>query len=96
VSAGHHAGRAQRKKIWNIALGVFFLILGIIGILIPVMPQLIFFFMSALFFSRVSPRLRRSLRRHRKRYPKVDRAYKNWREKLRRRRRAKKRLATEG
>lgn len=86
VTAGHHAGKAQRRKIWNIALGLFFLILGIIGIIIPVMPQFVFFFLSAVFFSRVSPRLRRAMRRLRKRYPKIDRAYTNWRERARRKR----------
>jgi flagellar biosynthesis component FlhA len=74
---------AQRKKIWNITLGIFFFILGLIGILIPVMPQLIFFFLSAIFFSRASKRFRRAVRRYRQRHPKVERAYTNWRRKAR-------------
>ena len=74
---------AQRKKIWNITLGIFFFILGLIGILIPVMPQLIFFFLSAIFFSRASKRFRRAMRRYRQRHPKVERAYTNWRRKAR-------------
>ena len=79
--------RYKRQKIWNIALGVFFFILGVIGILIPVMPQLIFFFLSLVFFSRVSPRLRRAVRRYRKRHPKLDNAYQSWRRKAREKRR---------
>lgn len=86
MTAGHHAGKAQRRKIWSIALGFFFLILGIIGIFIPVMPQIVFLFLSAVFFSRVSPRLRRAMRRLRKRYPKIERAYKNWRARARKKR----------
>ncbi len=76
-----HARRGR-----NIFLGILFFVLGVIGILIPVMPQIVFFFLSALFFSMVSPRLRRALRRFRKRHPSVDRAYAKWREKGRRKR----------
>ena len=82
----HHHGKAYRRKIWSITLGVFFFALGVVGILIPVMPQFLFFFLSAIFFSRVSPRLRRAMRRFRKRFPKFDRAYASWREKGRRKR----------
>ena len=87
TAPSHGAGSAYRKKIWNIALGIFFFALGVIGILIPVMPQLIFFFLSAIFFSRASKRFRTALRRYRKRHPKVDRAYENWRRKAREKRR---------
>jgi hypothetical protein len=79
---------SQRRRIWNIALGIFFFILGVIGILIPVMPQLAFFFLSAIFFSRASKRFRTALRRWRKRHPKVERAYQSWRRKAREKRRA--------
>jgi len=78
--------KQKHRKIWNIALGVFFFILGVIGILIPVMPQLVFFFLSLVFFSRVSPRLRRAVRRWRQRHPKVENAYRNWRRKSREKR----------
>jgi uncharacterized membrane protein YbaN (DUF454 family) len=82
----HHRTPAHRRKIWSIALGVFFFVLGVVGILIPVMPQFLFFFLSAIFFSRVSPRLRRAMRRFRQRYPKFDRAYRNWRDRARQKR----------
>ena len=87
TAASHGPGSAYRKKIWNIALGTFFFILGVIGILIPVMPQLAFFFLSLVFFSRVSKRLRRAVRGYRKRHPKMDRAYTNWRRRAREKRR---------
>jgi len=76
-----HARRGR-----NIFLGILFFVLGVIGILVPVMPQIVFFFLSALFFSMVAPRLRRALRRFRKRHPSVDRAYAKWREKGRKKR----------
>lgn len=76
----------QRRTTRNIVLGIFFFVLGVIGILVPVMPQVVFFFLSALFFSLVSPRLRRALRRFRQRHPSLDRAYSKWREKGRKRR----------
>jgi len=82
----HSPTPIHRRTTRNIALGILFFVLGVIGILVPVMPQVIFFFLSALFFSFVSPRLRRAMRRFRQRHPKVDRAYAKWREKGRRRR----------
>jgi len=44
AAAEDRSGRQKtrnRRRIWNIALGIFFFILGVIGILIPVMPQLV-------------------------------------------------------
>jgi uncharacterized membrane protein YbaN (DUF454 family) len=92
------AGRTptHRRRIRNLALGIGFFVLGVIGILIPVMPQLIFFFLSAIFFSMVFPKLRRTMRRVRQRHPKVDRAYKSWREKARHKRRKKNRKVSGG
>jgi ferric-dicitrate binding protein FerR (iron transport regulator) len=78
--------KQARKKAWNIALGVFFFVVGVIGVLVPVMPQLVFFFLSLVFFSRVSPRLRRAVRRWRQRHPKVENAYRSWRRKGREKR----------
>jgi hypothetical protein len=74
------------SKAWNLALAIFFFVLGVIGVFIPIMPQLAFFFLSLIFFSRISPRFRRAVRRFRKRRPKLDRAYEKWRAKARRKR----------
>ena len=60
MSPGHGPTPIQRRTTRNIVLGILFFVLGVIGILIPVMPQVVFFFLSALFFSLVSPRLRRA------------------------------------
>ncbi len=78
--------RAQRNKARNLVLAIFFFILGIIGILIPVMPQVIFFVMGLLFLSLVSPTVRRAVRRFLHRHPKMAHAYKKWRDKGRKKR----------
>jgi len=86
VTAKHPPTPIHKRRTRNIVLGVVFLILGIVGLIVPVMPQFIFFFLSALFFSLVSPQLRRAMRRFRQRHPSLDSAYKKWREKARRKR----------
>lgn len=80
------SSRQRRSKTRNLVFAILFFVLGVIGVLIPVMPQVPFFVMSALFFSLVFPRVRRALRRWRHRYPKLDAAYRKWRSKARRRR----------
>ena len=60
--------------------------LGVIGVLIPVMPQIPFFIMSLLFFSLVFPPIRRAIRRFLRRHPKIAQVYKKWRDKGRRKR----------
>ena len=76
----------HKRRLRNFFLGVGFFILGVIGIFIPVMPQLIFFLLSLIFFSMVSQRLRRAMRRYRRRHPTLDKAYVKWRERSRRKR----------
>jgi uncharacterized protein len=78
--------RKSRSKLTNLAWGIFFFILGVIGVLIPIMPQIPFFIMSLLFFSLVFPSVRRKLRRFLHRHPKVAHAYKKWRDKARQKR----------
>jgi uncharacterized membrane protein YbaN (DUF454 family) len=79
--------RTRRNKAWNIVLAVFFFVLGFIGILIPVMPQFIFFALGILFLSFVSPPVRRRVRRFLHAHPKLAHQYKKWREKGRQKRR---------
>jgi len=67
-------------------MGIFFFIVGIIGVLIPVMPQVPFFIMSLLFFSLVFPPIRRGIRRFLHRHPRVAHAYRRWRDKGRKKR----------
>jgi uncharacterized membrane protein YbaN (DUF454 family) len=78
--------RVRRNKVWNLALAIFFFILGFIGLLIPVMPQVLFFAMGTLFLSLVSPTVRRKVRKFLHRHPKMAHAYKRWRDKGRQKR----------
>jgi hypothetical protein len=78
--------KAPRSRAKNLALAVFFFILGIIGVLLPVVPQIPFFVASLLFLSLVFPGVRRALRRFLHRHPKIAHAYKTWRDKARKKR----------
>ena len=80
--------RRPRSKAHNLAWAIFFFILGVIGVMVPIMPQIPFFVMSVLFLSLVFPSVRRKLRRFLHRHPKVAHAYKKWRDKARRKRQA--------
>ncbi len=68
-------------------MGIFFFIVGVIGVLVPVMPQIPFFVMSLLFFSLVFPPIRRRIRRFLHHHPRLAHAYKRWRDKARKKRR---------
>ena len=81
------SSRIRRNKAWNLTLAILFFILGVIGLVIPVMPQVLFFALSVFFLSLVSPTVRRWLRRFLRDHPKVAHAYKRWREKGRQKRR---------
>jgi uncharacterized membrane protein YbaN (DUF454 family) len=80
--------RVRRNKLRNLTLAIFFFILGFIGLLIPVMPQILFFAMGLLFLSLVSPTVRRRVRRFLHKHPKIAHAYKRWRNKGRQKRHA--------
>ena len=83
----HHPVRGRRSKAWNLALAILFLALGIVGILIPVMPQFLFFAMSLFFLSMVFPPVRRALRRFLHKHPKLLHRYNAWRHRRREKRR---------
>jgi uncharacterized membrane protein YbaN (DUF454 family) len=88
VTAPRPPARRRRSRTHNIVYAVLFFVLGVIGVLVPVMPQVPFFVMSALFLSLVFPRVRRTLRRWRHRHPKLDASYKKWRARARQKRQA--------
>src|SRR5688572_33476609 len=70
--------RVRRNKALNLALAIFFFILWCIGLLIPVMPQILFFAMGILFLSLVSPTVRRKVRKFLHGHPNMAHAYKRW------------------
>ncbi len=78
--------RVRRNRLWNLTLAIFFFLLGFVGLLIPVMPQIFFFAIGLLFLSLVSPTVRRRVRRFLHQHPKLAHAYKRWRHKGRRKR----------
>ncbi len=86
MTASHSPSPGRRSKARNLTLAVFFFIVGVIGVLVPVMPQVPFFIMSALFLSLAFPKVRRALRRWRHRHPKLDASYRKWRDRARRKR----------
>jgi uncharacterized membrane protein YbaN (DUF454 family) len=78
--------RKKRSKATNVVLGIAFFILGVIGVLVPIMPQIPFFVASVFFFSLVFPTVRKAVRRFLHRHPKIAHAYKKWRDKARKKR----------
>ena len=87
---GHaHARKPRpRSRTQNLVWAIVFFVVGVIGILVPIMPQVPFFVMSALFLSLVFPKVRRALRRWRLKHPKLDASYRRWRARGRRKRHA--------
>jgi uncharacterized membrane protein YbaN (DUF454 family) len=76
----------RRTRVKNLLWAGFFFVLGVIGILLPIVPQVPFFIMSLLFLSLVFPSVRRALRRFLHRHPKVAHAYKKWKDRRRKKR----------
>jgi uncharacterized membrane protein YbaN (DUF454 family) len=72
--------KTRRSRVKNLFWAGFFFILGVIGVLLPIVPQVPFFIMSLLFLSLVFPSVRRALRRFLHRHPKVAHAYKKWKD----------------
>ena len=78
--------RTPRSRAANLVWAGVFFVLGVIGLLIPIVPQIPFFVMSVFFLSLVFPRVRRAARGFVKRHPRVERAYRGWRDAARRKR----------
>jgi uncharacterized membrane protein YbaN (DUF454 family) len=75
-------------------MAIFWFIVGVIGVMVPIMPQVPFFVMSLLFLSLVSRRVHRGVRRFIRRHPKAEASYHRWRLKRRRKRQVKRFEAT--
>lgn len=62
------------RKVVLIIIGIFFTILGVIGVLLPVMPGVIFFVIAAYFFSKSSSVMHEALLR----LPYIGASIKDW------------------
>ena len=78
----------RRSRAKNLFWAIVFFIVGVIGVMVPVMPQIPFFVLSLLFLSLVFPSVRRRVRRFLHHHPKIARAYKKWKDRRRRKRQA--------
>lgn len=68
-------GESVRRRLWA-ALGLFFVAVGIVGIILPVMPGTVFLIIAAGCFTRSSPRLEAWLLDH----PRYGPSVRSWRE----------------
>lgn len=87
--------RRRSRKTRYLALAIFWFAIGVIGVLLPVVPQVPFFVMSLLYLSLMSRGIHRAVRRFLHRHPKAEASYHRWRHKRRAKRvaRRKKRSA---
>ena len=67
-------------------MAAFWFIVGVIGVMVPIMPQVPFFVMSLLFLALVSRRVHRRVRGFLRRHPKAEASYHRWRHKRRKKR----------
>ncbi|MGF7147139.1 hypothetical protein FHS96_000748 [Sphingomonas zeicaulis] len=68
-------GESVRRRLWA-ALGLFFVAVGIVGVILPVMPGTIFLILAAACFARSSPKLEAWLLDH----PRYGPSVRSWRE----------------
>src|SRR5262249_40514722 len=92
---GKSRSTGRRSKTKNLVWAAVFFVLGVIGILLPIVPQVPFFIMSLLFLSLAFPSVRRAVRRFLHRHPKAAHTYKKWKDRRRKKRRLKIRIRKE-
>ncbi len=52
------------KRAFLLSLAVCLLLLGVVGLVVPILPGMLFLALAAISFSAVSPRFQRTLERH--------------------------------
>ena len=70
------------KRIFRYTFGIFFLILGVLGLFLPILQGILFIFVGLLILAPESKRIQRLLDKLRKRYPKVFEAAERAKEKF--------------
>jgi uncharacterized membrane protein YbaN (DUF454 family) len=63
--------KKKLKRALIITLGVFFMLVGLAGLVLPILQGWFFLILGALLLSMYSPRLRAFIYRHTVKYPKV-------------------------
>ncbi|MBC7836923.1 hypothetical protein H7X87_04075 [Acetobacteraceae bacterium] len=61
----------QSKRILIFIVAVIFFVLGLIGLVVPIMPQFVFFAVSIILFSILSPSIQKKVEFYTRKYPKV-------------------------
>jgi len=65
------------KKIWRVIAGWFFIILGIIGLFLPILQGILFIIIGLLFLAPGNPFIQRLLAKLKKEYHEIFRKLKN-------------------
>jgi uncharacterized protein len=65
--------KKQVKKIFVLSVATLFLLLGLAGLVLPILQGWLFLAISAILFSMYSPRLREWIDRHTVKYPRLHR-----------------------
>ena len=63
--------RAKAKRLLMLALGWGFIVLGILGLFLPVLQGILFLLIGLIFLAKVSPLARLARQKLRKRYPRL-------------------------
>lgn len=63
--------KQQTKAFLVLFCGIFFTLLGAISLIVPLLPGWIFFGIGLIFFSIYSPRFRKWMEQHTRRWPKL-------------------------
>jgi uncharacterized membrane protein YbaN (DUF454 family) len=69
-------------KVWRIAIGVLFLIVGVLGLILPILPGTVFILLGLLAFSTVFEPVGHLFEWLREKHPKLHNILAHWREKL--------------
>ena len=65
--------RAKAKKILALTVGIVFIILGLLGLVLPFLQGIIFLIIGLLLVSMCFPKIRLWINKHTERYPRLSR-----------------------